>query len=79
MHRHIAEENLLAADRMVERILSSVESLALYPQLGRTGRVDGTRELVIAGTNYLVAYRVRGDQNVVLSVLHAARKWPEEF
>jgi plasmid stabilization system protein ParE len=43
------------------------------------GRVEGTRELVIAGTAFVVVYRVEAERVEVLAVLHAARKWPEEF
>jgi toxin ParE1/3/4 len=47
----------------------------------RPGRVENTRELVIAGTAYLVAYTV--DQRlgavIVLRVLHGRQVWPEAF
>lgn len=78
-HDYLAEEDAPAADRVVERILSAVESLKRYPRLGRVGRVEGTRELVIGGTLYIVAYRLRHDQVQILSVLHGARRWPDKF
>jgi len=43
------------------------------------GRVPGTRELVVTGTPYIVAYRVRDETVEILRVFHAARKWPERF
>ena len=46
---------------------------------GREGRVAGTRELVIRGTPFIVAYRVVRNEVHVLAVMHAARKWPDEF
>jgi len=49
------------------------------PALGRTGRVRGTRELVIAGTPYIVAYRVRGEVAQVLRVLRGAQQWPRRM
>jgi toxin ParE1/3/4 len=64
---------------MVDRIATSVERLATHPALGRTGRVPGTRELVVSGTPHLVAYRVRGETVEILRVFHGARKWPEKF
>ncbi|MCA1598486.1 MAG: type II toxin-antitoxin system RelE/ParE family toxin, partial [Chloroflexi bacterium] len=48
-------------------------------ELGRTGRVEGTRELVVSRTPYIVAYRVRDDEVIVLAVQHAARLWPARF
>jgi len=57
----------------------AVEQLTQYPQMGREGRAKGTRELAIAGTPYVVAYRVRRSRIDILAVFHGARKWPEEF
>ena len=76
---YIARDNPDAAARIVERIATSVERLTTHPASGRPGRVPGTRELVIAGTPYIVPYRVRGATVEILRVLPAARKWPESF
>lgn len=72
----IAQDNARAAATMAGHVLESVEYLATYPNLGRTGRVRGTRELVVSGTPLVVVYRVRLDIVQVLRVLHHARKWP---
>lgn len=72
----IAQDNLRAAAAMAARIVESVEHLATYPNLGRGGRVRGTRELVISGTPFVVVYRVRLDIVQALRVLQHARKWP---
>jgi toxin ParE1/3/4 len=78
-HEYIAAEDVAAADRLIERILSAVQALGQHPQLGRKGRVEGTRELVLTGTPFIVAYRLRHDQVEILAVLHGARRWPERF
>ncbi|PIW88418.1 MAG: type II toxin-antitoxin system mRNA interferase toxin, RelE/StbE family, partial [Nitrospirae bacterium CG_4_8_14_3_um_filter_44_28] len=44
-----------------------------------TGRVEGTRELVISGLPYIIPYRVKNNTIEILRVLHAARKWPTKF
>ena len=46
---------------------------------GRKGRTRGTRELVIPGTTFIVGYRIEKKEVWILAVMHAARKWPEEF
>jgi toxin ParE1/3/4 len=56
-----------------------VDILARHPFAGRKGRVPDTRELVISGTPFLVAYRIEKKEVRILAVLHAAREWPEEF
>lgn len=45
--------------------------------MGRPGRVDGTRELVISHTPYIAAYRIAGDTVHIPHVLHGAQEWPE--
>ena len=76
---YIARDNPQAAARIVARIAASVDWLANHPASGRSGRVPGTRELVISGTPYIVPYRVRGETVEILRIFHAARKWPENF
>jgi len=78
-HEYIAEEAPAAADRQIDQILSAVELLTKFPRMGRGGRLEGTRELVVTGTPFLVAYRLRHDRVEILSVLHGARRWPERF
>ena len=53
------------------RIRSQVEKLARFPEFGRPGRVEGTRELVIPRTPYIAAYCVDGETVRILRVLHA--------
>ena len=76
---YIAVDDPAAAGRVVPRVLRSVDLLRRNPALGRAGRVAGTRELVVAGTPYVVPYRVRGEAVEILRVFHAARKWPEKL
>jgi toxin ParE1/3/4 len=76
----IAEDNLAAAQRVVLHILHNVEALlSKHPEMGRPGRVPGTRELVIPKTPFIVPYRVQGNTIQVLRVYHSARRWPEIF
>lgn len=72
----IAREAPLAALSLDERISEKVGLLPSFPELGRPGRVDGTRELVVH-PNYIVVYE-KGDEDIrVLRVLHAAQPWPD--
>jgi len=77
---YIAEHDPAAAQRIVRRIVDSVETaLPQSPEMGRPGRVPGTRELVITGTPFIVPYRLRGETIQVLRVYHGARRWPEHL
>jgi plasmid stabilization system protein ParE len=79
VYDYIAIENPGAAESLAGRIVSCAEILAQYPQMGRAGRMEGTRELVIAGTPFVVIYRTGREQIDVLTVFHRARRWPEKF
>ena len=76
---YIAEDNRAAAGRVVQKMFRAANLLKKNPAIGRPGRVAGTRELVVAGTPYILPYRVRGEVVEILRVFHAARRWPEAF
>jgi len=76
----VASDNPSAADKLHSQIVEQVQQLAEYPLAGRTGRVSDTRELVIAGTPYVVAYRITFQSEIqILAVLHGKRRWPVAF
>ena len=76
---YIERDNPAAAQRVYARILAAVRSLAEMPNMGRPGRVEDTRELVVSGTPYIVAYTVIRSQVVIVAVQHGAQEWPERF
>ena len=79
-HAYVAADSVKAADRLVLQITEAVKLLGAHPNAGREGRVKNTRELVIFGTPYLVAYRVKTRNTIqVLAVLHGKRRRPESF
>ena len=43
------------------------------------GRVVGTRELPIARTPYLAAYRIIDNTVIILRILHGAQQWPDDM
>ncbi|CAA6603037.1 putative toxin Y4kP [Rhodospirillaceae bacterium LM-1] len=72
----ISKDDPNAASAMVRRVFDAAEGLAAFPALGRTGRVAGTRELVVPGTPYFLPYRVREERVEILRFLHGTKKWP---
>lgn len=76
---YIATDNPEAADGMIERIAKAVDSLLFYQNLGRPGRVKGTKELVVVGTPYVVPYRIKEGSIQILAVIHGSRRWPESL
>jgi toxin ParE1/3/4 len=76
---YIATDNPKAAYRLHDEIRRQTGILATHPEVGRLGRVSGTRELVIVGTPYIAAYRVTGGVATILRLLHGARRWPRSL
>lgn len=76
---HVLAENPQAAIRLDERLSAAANHLCEFPMSGRAGRVDGTRELVVAGTPYIIAYHVGSDWIRILRLLHGAQQWPDGF
>ena len=74
---YVAETNVDAAIAIVLKIQAATDQLSEFPMMGRTGRVDDTRELVIANTPYIIIYRVNRNAVEVLRVLHTSRKYPD--
>jgi plasmid stabilization system protein ParE len=73
---YIARDKPGAAAGAALTLLAAVDKLAESPNLGRPGRVAGTRELAVPKTPYVIAYRLRGDRLEVLAVFHGHQKWP---
>jgi len=73
---YIAERNPRAALDMANAIRVATDRLANDPRLGRPGRVQGTRELVVPRTPYIVIYQIEGDTVGIIRVLHTAQRWP---
>lgn len=73
---YIEADSPQAAIDVDERIRTRVAGLALFPEMGRVGRIIGTRELVISSTPYIAAYRIAGE---AVRVLHGAQQWPEKM
>lgn len=74
---YIEVDNPLAAIAIDERIEEAIDHLRRFPESGRVGRVEGTRELVITGTAYIAAYVVLPGKVRILRVLHGAMPWPD--
>ena len=77
LRSYIARDNPKAANRVATALLNAVERLAELPNLGRPGRVAGTREMVVPGTPYVIPYRIRGDRLEVIAVFQGRQKWPK--
>ena len=75
---YIAQERPRAAVEQGDRIEQQVSQLTDHPEMGRPGRIRGTRELVISRTPFIVVYRIkpRAGRIELMRVLHGSQQWP---
>jgi addiction module RelE/StbE family toxin len=74
--RYIKEESPDAAKRMNEIFDASTDKLKKFPNLGKPGRLPGTRELVVH-KRYLLVYEVQQQGINIYALLHTSRQWPK--
>lgn len=76
---YIAQDNPLAALSQDEEIEQQIRLLVEQPEMGRMGRVKGTRELVVSQTPFIAVYRIKGERVEILRFLHGAQQWPKKL
>lgn len=76
---YIAEENPVAAQRVVASIRNETNILTSQPTIGRIGRISNSRELLISQYSYIVAYREQNSELHILAVVHTSRRWPDQL
>ena len=72
---YIAADNPQAAARMDALFSDAAAKLVDHPQLGRPGKIHGTREL-IPHQSYRLVYEISGETVWMLALVHTSRLWP---
>ena len=72
----IRRDSPQAAQRVALAIYDHAASLSQFPYKGRTGRVEGTRELPLPSLPFNVVYRIVKDDVEIANVVHGAQKYP---
>jgi toxin ParE1/3/4 len=70
---YIANENPGAARDVGRRIRAAFEMLCHFPDMGRRGKVSGTREWLVRRIPYVVVYAISESSVDILGVFHCAR------
>ena len=55
------------AERLVRALYEAPATLLMFPNRGRLGKKEGTRELVMSPLPYIVVYTVRGDASTLFA------------
>nr|WP_315192422.1 type II toxin-antitoxin system RelE/ParE family toxin [uncultured Albidiferax sp.] len=72
---YIGADNPRAAARMDALFSDAAARLGDHPKLGKPGKIQGTRELVVH-ESYRLVYEINGETVWVLTLVHTARQWP---
>ena len=75
IYSYIENDDPAAALSLDEHFEKRTSQLVVHPALGRIGRVEKTRELVVH-PNYIIIYDLVGNDIRVLRILHARQQWP---
>lgn len=76
--RRILQDNPTNAPRVAQIIYDRIAALTTFPNRGRGGRIEGTRELVIAPLPFIAVYRIKGEFVEIVRVIHGAQEWPRK-
>jgi len=74
---YIATDNESAAVRMAHTIVAAVRQLESFPKSGHPVGLGRTRVLPIAGTAYVVHYRIRHQIINLTDIVHGAKQHPD--
>ena len=78
--QNIAADNLLAAERLAEKIHERLAQLSDLPHLGRVPRDRDLEDMgyrYLIADNYLVFYKVEESTVFIYRILHGARDYKE--
>jgi toxin ParE1/3/4 len=73
---YLFERSPQNAAQLIRKIYEAPSILGKYPSLGRPGKKEGTRELVIAPLPYIVIYQILDEVLYIVRILHGAQDWP---
>jgi plasmid stabilization system protein ParE len=79
LRKYVAKDSEQNATIIAVRILHAIDLLQTQPEIGRPGRVLGTRELVVPDTPFLIPYRVRQGRLELIAVFHGRQQWPRKL
>lgn len=74
---YVFQDNPTAAQELIIKIQNAANQLQKYPFMGKNGRVECTKELIISNSPYILIYRVKEESVEVLRILHTSKRYPE--
>jgi toxin ParE1/3/4 len=76
IRNYIQQDNPDAAKKIADRLEQMVAKLKDYPNIGRPGIREGTRELVAPNLPFIIIYRVMNQEVQILRIFHTKQNRP---
>jgi toxin ParE1/3/4 len=73
---YLKEHHPRYRDATMRKLYGTIRELREWPERGRLGREEGTREILFPPTPYVAVYRVREQTIEVVRIYHAAQHRP---
>ncbi len=70
----IITENPAAAERVQKSIARAIELIRYFPNLGRQGSIEGTREKPVKSLPYIIVYKIVASDIIILRIYYGAQK-----
>jgi addiction module RelE/StbE family toxin len=76
IYTYLRENHPAFAHTTIRKLYDAARSLKQFPRRGRIGRLEGTREFVMAPLPYIIVYGVEIDVVHIFRVVHGSQDWP---
>ncbi len=77
-YRFYFGRNPEAARRIRQTVMEAVGNLRDHPKIGRPGRIEDTRELVISGTPFVAIYDISPNRVEILHFYDGRQDWQDK-
>lgn len=71
--KYLSVHNPVAARNVIAKIRSHIQNIEVFPDIGRTGNITGTREYILPNLPYMIPYRVMRDEVEIIRIYHMSR------
>jgi toxin ParE1/3/4 len=76
---YLREHHPSLAQSTIRKLYDAARSLKRFPNRGRAGQMEGTRELILAPLPYIIVCGVKPEMVHILRVMHTSEDWPGQF
>ena len=76
IHDYLREHHPSLTQSTIRKLYDAARSLKHFPNRGRIGRQEGTRELVMAPLPYIIVYGIEPQMVHIFRVIHTSQDWP---